>query len=454
MGILRPEHHSFAHRVGGGIRETPRDVVVIAPDLIGRFVGVENAVDPGEFPQHAPVQEIIGFLIDVAGIIQQDGILRIQSGNEIPDFLIAPRGDEIPAGDQQRGMRIMFPQFVFDPPERITFEIVVPLMVGETAAFRQSDGMEHFRCMVFAQLGFRKFPVAFHIDVFPDVPDLPFRTAFIAVLFRDESRLETVQEFRRGEVVPMRHGAAVGRHDQSARPGIIIHFPQHFGAVFRFPEHRPVEMAVPPPFRRLLAEPRIRDHIRKRFLEQIFDPGPDRKQVQPFFHDPVDFLFPVRQIPVFRLETVQSAMGEITDPPILESRLFMHIQSIQRDVFLLGNAVAVPEIPAIADPFEKVINRVEISSCISAKNQHSALFPRPERMQPVIVRAVPERQIGQAAVQHQLMDEGGLGIRSENDQFPMTSGRMNDRQFFAGNRFPVPDEFFDTIRRDFRSGWY
>jgi len=104
---------------------------------------------------------------------------------------------------------------------------------------------------------------------------------------------------------------------------------------------------------------RIRNGIRKRPLKKVVKSGAEHEKIEPFLDDPVDLAFPVVEIPMLGLKAVQTAVGEITQPAVLEARRLDHIEMIEVDGLPMRNPVTVPEPAAAAAPLEQIVDGVK-----------------------------------------------------------------------------------------------
>ena len=253
----------------------------------------------------------------------------------------------------------MFPELCLDPPIGKKFHFVILCRIRVTSPFRQTDGVEHLRRTVFPDTRLGQFPVIIHIFVETDVPN---KSGGLAVAFRclrHKRGLDCIQKLLRCPAVPMGHRSAVFGGDQAPFPGVCKNFLPEFAPIFQTPEQRAVIVSTGGVFCGFLIPFRVGNHIRECTLEQVIDPDPEHKEVKAFFQTPVQFFLPVRQVPLFCLKTGQAAVGEIAETAVLEVRSFQYINAGKRKCFRLWDAVAIPEIGAVAEPFKVIVNSVQ-----------------------------------------------------------------------------------------------
>ena len=157
----------------------------------------------------------------------------------------------------------------------------------------------------------------------------------------------------------MGHSSAVFGGDQAPFPGVCKNFLPEFAAIFQTPEQRAVIVSTGGIFAAHHIPFGVGDYIGECALEQVIDPDPEHKEVKAFFQTPVQFFLPVRKVPVFCLKTGQTAVGEIAEPAILKTGAFQYIDSRKRQCFRLRDAVAIPEVGTVAEPFKIIVNCVQ-----------------------------------------------------------------------------------------------
>ena len=84
-----------------------------------------------------------------------------------------------------------------------------------------------------------------------------------------------------------------------------------------------------------------------------------------FFQQEVDLAFPILEIPVFRLKSVERTVREISETAVFQTEVFDIADILRRQFFSFGNDVAIPEPAAGAIPFEIFIDGIEQPADIS-----------------------------------------------------------------------------------------
>ncbi len=245
--------------------------------------------------------------------------------------------------------------------EDLHVEIPFPVLVAHALA--QSDRVEETRrgrARAVCRNGrLRHLPVFVHPLVVADVPHLGVRHLVVRSLVRegDELRLLLREEVLRRARIPVRHRAEILGHHQPAVERVLLEVAAQFAAVLQTPEERAVVVCLTGS-REGLGGIWIGARLGESPLEEVVLPDAEHEHVQPPLQHPVDFLLPVFEAPVLRLETCEAAMREIAKAAILEVRLLLHVESGEVERALLRHHVAVPEPPAPAAPLQEVVDAV------------------------------------------------------------------------------------------------
>ena len=443
MRTFRPVDQPSAHRVFRRKGQTAFDDVVVAAYFVCRFVCVENSENPREFAEEPPVGEVVDLVRGIGGIFKDHGAGGIKLRHKFLHLSCIPIHAEIPASDQQRCIRILFTQSADDAAVGVELHLVIGSMIRIAPALRQPDRVEQFRRTVFPDVGFSQFEVVVKISV---VADIPYQPCFLVVAFgclRHEFRLDPVQEIIRSPAVPVSHGSHVFRMEEIALSGIGENLFTEFSAVFQRPEKIAVVIRARFGFRYLVSG--IVYEFRERFLEQIVEPDPQHEQIEAFLENPVDFPFPLVKIPVFRLETVQAPVREITQTPVFETGAFEDVDFLNADCLLRGDDITVPEITAVRFGFKKVINSIEKCAGAPARDEKQAPAVVLSGDQLVIVRIGPYFKLRNDFFDDLAVREGVDRIGTHYDKVAFAVVLCCDGELFTGGFPPDCREF---LRRD------
>ena len=161
---------------------------------------------------------------------------------------------------------------------------------------------------------------------------------------------------------------------------------------------------------------RIIDNVRKRLLEEVVETDSQHEEVQPFFENPVDFLLPLFEIPMLRLEAVKAAVGEIAQAAVVESRRFGDVEIRDIDVRKRWNDVAVPEVMATGAAFEEIIDGVEQGAAAATREKQEMAAVLIGGFDDIVVRACAQGEIADRPVDDLLMDEMVRRIGTDDDK--------------------------------------
>ncbi|OQB99749.1 MAG: hypothetical protein BWX80_03588 [Candidatus Hydrogenedentes bacterium ADurb.Bin101] len=129
---------------------------------------------------------------------------------------------------------------------------------------------------------------------------------------------------------------------------------------------------------------------------------------------------------MFGLETVQAAVGEVTDTPVGETGRLGHVQPAHIHLRSLRDDIAVPEITASRLAFKKIIHRVKRAAPVAAGQKHvfSSILLRGEN--PVGVRVCAEAQGGNDFLFHGVPAEAVYTVGPYHHEV----GRVRCRYYF------------------------
>ena len=209
--------------------------------------------------------------------------------------------------------------------EHIALHLEVVGAIREAVSLGNADCMEQIGSAVVGDGSFGKLPVGIEPLLVADIPDAVGRLSVTAALLRKERRIHLLQERLRCPRIPMAHGAEILRSHQSAFKSVIHNLFAQFTAELKRPEKRTVVVSAHR-FRNRLGRIGVWANVWERFLKEIVLPDAKHKKVQTILDAPVDFALPVLKSPMLGLKARKTAMCEIADSAILETRLFMHIK--------------------------------------------------------------------------------------------------------------------------------
>ena len=313
MGTLRPVNHPPAHRVFRRSRKTPFNHIVIAAHFRIRLECMKNAERPREIADQIPVLKIIQFIATVGSIIKNHSVPRIQFTDKAAHLLRRPVTYEVPCRKHQRRGGISGTQFPDDPAVSVELHQMIPRMIPVAEAFRRADGMKQFRRTVMFDMRFRQLEIIVEMFLLTDIPDQPGRLSILRyVRLRHEFRFDRVQKLLRRPAVPVAHGSGILGVHEIPLTGILQQRGAQFSPFFQRPELRAVVEGAGDVGGCAPVRIGIRHCFRKCLLENVVHADTEHEEIQTLFHVPVNFAFPVLQIPVFRLETMEAAVREIT----------------------------------------------------------------------------------------------------------------------------------------------
>ena len=324
MRGFRPKDIAFAHRIVLNEFLPFADKPIIGADIESRFVAKEYAERVRKLADYIPFREIRP-VICIRFIVPKENTVGIKSVDELFHLILLPGHVEIPPGEKHFRLRIMSGGVFHEKIEHIALHLEVVGAIREAVSLGNADCMEQIGSAVVGNRSFGKLPVGIEPFLVADVPNTVSRTSVTAALLRKKRRIHLFEERFWRTRIPMAHRAEILRSHQSAFKSVIHNLFAQFTAELKRPEKRTVVVSAHR-FRNRLGRIRVWANVWKRFLKEIVLPDAKHKKVQTILDAPVDFALPVLKSPMLCLKARKTAMCEIADSAILQTRLFMHIK--------------------------------------------------------------------------------------------------------------------------------